>query len=417
MAIQNICDTNMCTGCETCLQICTHSAITMQSNEEGFLYPRINPTLCIECGLCKSRCPVNFPITRKFLPLEVYSGWSNNENIRIESSSGGAFTEIAKLILRKKGVVFGVAMDKDINARHIYVEKETDLEKLRGSKYVQSTIADSYIKAKEFLSQGREVLFSGTPCQIAGLRNFLHKDFQNLTTVDIICHGVPSPKVFNDYKIYIESLINEKIENIKFRCKKSSWIFYNMGINSHIEKNGKTTYTYIGNYYSDPYIRAFLRDNILRQNCYNCQYTSTQRVSDFTIADWWKYKATKAKDKDYDKKGVSLLMCNTEKAVSISKHLNMELTARTLEEALKTNISLKHPFPMPITRKQFWKDYRNLSFDEMKAKWMYPDKIPLSIYLKIYHRKLSFLFQAVNLYEKVVRKIHLQNFIIKIQAK
>lgn len=334
----------------------------------------------------------------------------------MDSSSGGAFTEIAKLILAKDGVVFGVAMDERQQARHIYIERESELFKLRGSKYVQSIINDSYKKAKHFLQSGREVLFSGTPCQIAGLYNYLRKKYDNLTTVDIICHGVPSPKVFDDYKSWIEKLIKEKITSIKFRCKKSSWIFFNIGINPNIEQDN-INYSYTGSYYADPYIRAFLRDNILRPNCYHCQYTSIDRVSDFTIADWWGYKGKTAYDKDFDRKGVSLIMCNTEKAVNMVKLLDMRLDERTPEEALRTNLSLKRPFPEPKTRNEFWKDYARMDFQSMVNKWMYPEKILLSTYIRIYHRERRLLYNIINLYERVVKRLKLEKLIIRVQAK
>lgn len=416
MAIDKVCEIEKCTGCGVCSQVCQHSAISMQPDAEGFLHPVISNTNCVTCGMCQYSCPVNnLAVKRK--PLKVYSGWSNDGHIRMDSSSGGAFTEIARPILAKGGVVFGVAMDEKQQARHIHIETETELSKLRGSKYVQSIIGNSYKEAKQFLQSGREVLFSGTPCQIAGLHNYLRKEYDNLTTVDLICHGVPSPKVFEDYKTWIEKLIKERITDIKFRCKKSSWIFYNMGINPHVEKNGNIKYSYTGSYYADPYIRAFLRDNILRPNCYHCQYASIRRVSDFTIADWWGYKGKSAQDKDFDRKGVSLIMCNTEKAVNIVKMLDMKLDERTLEEAIRTNHSLKHPFDEPKTRNEFWTDYAQMPFQDIVKKWMYPEKIPLSTYIRIYHGERRLLYNLLNLYERIVNKLKLKKLIIRIQAK
>ena len=230
MAIQLICKSEECTGCGMCEQICSHKAIIMQPDQEGFLHPHINDS-CVECGLCQLKCPVNALVARFNPPIKIFSGWSNNEATRIKSSSGGAFTEIAKLVFDKGGVVFGASMNRDLKVEHIFIEKETELFRLRGSKYVQSIIGETYKQAQSFLRQGRMVLFSGTPCQIAGLRNFLHKDYENLCTVDLICHGVPSPRVFEDYKRYIENIIKETITCIEFRCKKASWIFFNIVIN------------------------------------------------------------------------------------------------------------------------------------------------------------------------------------------
>lgn len=418
MAIDHICKVELCSGCGMCVQLCKHSAIKMISDIEGFLRPVVEPALCVDCGLCQKRCPANSPaFVNRNEPLKVFSGWSSDVEIRMASSSGGAFSEIAKYVISKNGVVFGVALDDNVQARHTYVEQEEDLCKLQGSKYVQSVIGNSYKEAEEFLRQGRLVLFSGTPCQIAGLYGYLHKDYENLLTIDLICHGVPSPRVFEDYKKWIEDKIHEKVSDVIFRCKKSSWIFYSMGINSHTEKNKITAYSYTGSYYADPYIRVFLRDNILRPSCYSCQYASTKRVADFTIADWWGYKATCPDDKDFERKGVSLLMCNSRKASEIVLELNLDLRERTLEEAIRTNHSLRQPFSLPPTRDRFWRDYGRLTFPEMIDKWMYPEKIALSTYMRIYYPNNRIFIRVVNLYERVMRKLRLSQLIVKIQAK
>ena len=416
--MKEICQRDICTGCMACYNACNKNAIELITDKEGFLHPVINEKLCIKCNLCYKICPINSEFNRFHKPIKIYSGWSNDEKIRISSSSGGAFTEIAKLIIKQGGVVFGVSMNKNIEAEHIYVENETDLNLLIGSKYVQSHIGKSFRQVKEFLKQGRKVLFSGTPCQIAGLKNYLNKDYENLYTIDLICHGVPSPRVFNDYKQYIEYKIHNKIQQIHFRCKKSSWIFYNIGIKSCSEKNiDEQKYSYIGEYYSDPYIRAFLRDYILRPSCYNCKFTSMYRVGDFTIADWWGYKATSNKDAKFEQKGVSLIMCNTDKSIEMATNLNMDLKERTSDEALRTNQSLKKPFTLPIQRDAFWIDYENLSFQEMIEKWMYPESIPMSTYIRIYQHKKKLLYNIFKQYERIMNKIGLKKLIIRKQAK
>lgn len=414
--MKQICDYKSCTGCMACYNICHQQAITMHSNEEGFAYPVIDEQLCVDCKMCTKVCPEITPVLRK-TPLKAYSGWSNDEKVRMDSSSGGAFTEIAQIILRNGGVVFGVAMDKNLVARHIYIEKEQDLPQLQGSKYVQSIIGSTFQDVKDFLENGRIVLFSGTPCQIAGLKNYLRKKYENLITVDIVCHGVPSPKIFEDYKNYLTTIIGNNIRDIKFRCKNSSWIYFNIGVNIITENVEAPQFEYVGNYYSDPYLRAFLRDNILRYNCYNCKYASIQRVSDFTIADWWKYKAENLDDKDFDIKGVSLVLCNSTKSSNIISSLNMNLRERSLEEAIKTNLPLRNSYPMPPTRDLFWKDYLLLGFKNNIKKWFSPDKISLATYLKIYHRNWTIIYHFINIYERIMYKLHLTSFIIKIYAK
>lgn len=388
----------------------------MQPNEEGFLHPVISQELCVDCGLCTKICPVNKPALKRE-PLSVFSGWSKDEPTRMASSSGGAFSEIAKLILAQNGVVYGVAMDEHIEARHISISNAKELIRLQGSKYVQSIVGDSFVQVKRDLENKKVVLFSGTPCQVAGLRNFLRCDYDNLYTVDLVCHGVPSPKVFDDYKRYIVKKIKEPIRDIQFRYKKSSWIFYSMGVNSQSKENGIQKFSYTGEYYSDPYFRAFLKDNILRPNCYNCLYAEKNRVGDFTIADWWNYKPSSKSDKNFDKKGVSLILCNTEKAQLLAKHLNMSLKTRTIAEAIRTNQPLRSPFPAPITRDLFWKDYKIKSFEDMVAIWMLPEKLPLSIYIRVYITNIRFVYKPFGLVERILRKFNLGKYIITVKAR
>lgn len=315
----------------------------------------------------------------------------SDETVRINSSSGGAFTEIARPLLEEGGIVFGCALNEKLQAEHIYVETLEDLEnKLRGSKYVQSKIGNSYSIAKDFLRQGRNVLFSGTPCQIAGLKNYLRKDYDNLITVDLVCHGVPSPLIFEDYKKYIAQTENMNLTSVKFRCKKSSWIFYNMVIEGHVEKNREEK-TYIGRYYEDPYIRGFLNDIFLRPSCSLCKLTSVKRIADFTIADWWGYDRLKNESRDFERKGVSLLYCNSIKATTLfSNKISKKFIfrKRNLAESLMTNNSLKRPFHNELGRKSFWKLYFEKGFIPAMKVYM-KKKHPNIIFYVKYHLRSS----------------------------
>lgn len=393
--MKEICCTSDCTGCMACVNVCAHHAISIVQDKEGFDRPQIDESLCVDCGLCQKTCPINnHPIVNE--PKGIYSGWSSDETVRISSSSGGAFTEIARPILEDGGVVFGCALDEKLQAYHTYVETMDDLAtKLRGSKYVQSRIGDSYAQAKDFLKQGRKVLFSGTPCQIAGLKNYLRRDYENLITVDLICHGVPSPMLFEDYKNFMQKHENMKLTKVSFRCKKSSWIFFNMTLTGHVEKSSAEK-TYIGSYYEDPYIRGFLRDYFLRPSCHQCHFTSTERCSDFTIADWWGYRKENPKDKDFALKGVSLVFVNTDKAAILLSSIKMQLRTRTIDEAKKTNISLSHPFPMQKSREQFWKDYENMTFEDVVGKYMMPEIVSWSVCLKQHHKNTDRFLSFVN---------------------
>lgn len=243
----NIIDKKNCCGCNACVQHCPKSCITMQEDEEGFLYPIVDQEVCIDCGLCEKVCPVlNQGEERK--PLQVYAANNTNEEIRMQSSSGGVFTLLAETIIQEGGVVFGARFNDDWEVIHDYTETQEGLATFRGSKYVQSRIGDSYCQAEQFLKKGRKVLFSGTPCQIAGLNLFLRKEYNNLLTVDFICHGVPSPGV---WKSYLEELIalqgNRKnsvlshskpiilnsirdISRIEFRNKRLGWKKYSFAL-------------------------------------------------------------------------------------------------------------------------------------------------------------------------------------------
>lgn len=419
MTSEEICNQTECTGCSACMNVCPHNAITMAGDEEGFIHPFIDAEKCVDCKLCQKTCPITVA-PKLNTPLKVYSGWSLDKTIRLGSSSGGAFSEIARPILESGGVVFGCGLDENLQAVHMYVEDMEALRtKLSGSKYVQSRIGDSYQKAKSFLKEGRKVLFSGTPCQIAGLRNYLHRDYPNLLTVDIICHGVPSPMIFEDYKKYMSEKHQMLINDVKFRCKKSSWIFFNMTLKGHVEKSNVMK-TYEGAYYEDPYIRGFLRDNFLRPSCYGCKFARVDRSSDFTIADWWGYKKQSKQDAGFRYKGVSLMLVNTDKALELAQHLNMSLRMRTIEEAKRTNISLSHPFNMPTSRETFWKDYRSMTFGDLTEKYFFPENVDWRTKV-LEHRKntdslviiLSVLYLPLRIINKALRVFNKAMSIIK----
>ena len=213
-------DKTNCCGCGACSNICPKSCITMQADEEGFLYPKINKKTCINCGLCEKICPIlNKPKTYQI--LQCYAAKHKNSKIKLKSSSGGIFTALAENILKEGGVVFGAAFDKDWNVRHTFCKNLNDLDKLRRSKYVQSDIGLTYRQTKDFLDKECKVLFTGTPCQIAALRNFLGKEYENLLTAELFCHGVPSPTVWQ--KFLEENTQKNRIKAIDFRHKRLGW--------------------------------------------------------------------------------------------------------------------------------------------------------------------------------------------------
>lgn len=389
----NLCDAKECTGCLACYNACSHSAIKIESDILGFRYPKIIANSCVECGLCASVCPILNPLLGRE-PDIIFSGWSKDNSVRIDSSSGGAFSEIARFFLERGGVVFGCVLDPHFRAVHTYIENVADLPKLRRSKYVQSNIAFSYSEAKRFLKVGRQVLFSGTPCQIAGLLSFLKRPYENLYTVDLVCHGVPSPQLWEEYKAYIEKKEKMKVKEIRFREKTISWIFFRMLIKG---ENGKV---YEGSYFKDRWLRVFLSDYYLRESCYNCRYCSIKRVSDFTIADWWGYKGKRKEDKGFRKGGVSLVLVNTLRGYSLGCLNGMSLSERTLKEAVATNKSLTESWGKPKDFESYRGMYPEQTFEEISNRILRGLKLPL--YARVLDRVpandvLSFLLKLTRI--------------------
>lgn len=374
----NICD--KCIGCMACYQSCPFHAIRITQDEKGFYKPVIIEGKCKLCGKCQKICPQNNQIKRN-TAQKVYAAWIEDIQIRKNSTSGGIFTVLAKQVLAKKGVVFGAMFDEKFKVVHSFIEKEEDLIKMQGSKYVQSYIGESYIKVKEFLQEDKVVLFSGTACQIAGLFSYLDKDRdnKNLITVDILCHGVPSPKIFEEYKKSIVKNV-EDIENIKFRYKKPSWTVFSMKIDI---KNQKP---YIKCTYKDPYLRGFLGDFITNEVCSQCKYVGEKRISDITIADFWGYISDNRKMRNTEK-GISLVIVNTNKGKEIFDYITSEIkfTEKEIEEAKLGNQCLREPFPKNTNYDMFWRTYFEKGYEVASTKYFVPIK-------EKYKRKISLLF-------------------------
>lgn len=327
-----------CCGCGACVQRCPRKCINLKNDSEGFLYPTVNLDKCIQCGLCIKTCPILNPSNKK-KPIETYAAICKNEVIRNESSSGGVFTLLATNIINRGGVVFGATYDKSWNVIHSYTQSVTELWKFRGSKYVQSDIKDSYIIAENFLKNGYKVLFTGTPCQISGLKHFLNKDYENLICVDVSCHGVPSPKVWMQYLNHLfikKKILPKDIHNIYFREKSNGWVCFNFAI-----KDLKGNFIYKEPHSKNLFMKAFLSNLILRPSCYKCPFKQGKSNSDLTIADYW--KGWEIFPQIHDNKGISLVLVNSNKGVSLYESLKNELISFTTEykHALKTNHGLQ----------------------------------------------------------------------------
>lgn len=303
-----ICDN--CTECGVCEKICPKQAIEMKEDESGFLIPKINNSKCIECGLCQKRCPQNINIKIDDYYGKSYAAQCLNKDILLDSSSGGFFSVLATEIINQKGIVFGATMDENLNVYHRFVNNEKDLSLLRGSKYVFSNLRDTYKEAKEYLEKDILVLFSGLPCQIAGLKSYLNKKYDNLITVDVICHGTPSYKLFEVYKNYLEIKNNSKVKEYKFRNKaKHGWgVYWSYCCNNKNEKNGGL--------YDDPYIATFIKGDANKDACYKCKYVGFEnRPADITLGDYWGIDIVHPEMASND--GVSAVIVNSFKAKEI----------------------------------------------------------------------------------------------------
>lgn len=362
----NITDKKNCSGCKACYNICPRNCIELKVDQEGFWYPKVNEDKCVECGLCEKVCPeINiYKNNSAYVEPTCIAAWNKDKSVRANSSSGGVFTSIAEWILDNDGVVFGAAYDRSHKVIHTEVHSIEDLSELRGSKYVQSDINNTYNRAKKYLKTGRSVLFTGTPCQIAGLYNFLQKEYAHLYTCDIVCHGVPSPIVFQKYKQNLEGSYNSRIQKIDFRNKKSGWKSYCVAI--QFENHREYSKTFV----NDVYMKGFLRNYYLRPSCYSCSYAKLPRISDITLGDFWGI-VSKYPELD-DDGGTSLLLINTDKGKAMLEACknNIEQHECDLEVAVQGNPSIISSVKEPKKRRMFFEDLHNMDFDYVIKKYM-----------------------------------------------
>lgn len=323
----NIADKKKCCGCSACASICPKQCICMVADSEGFLYPHVEVSDCIDCGLCEKVCNELHPYDKR-TPQNVLAAINKNEDIRLESSSGGIFYILAEKTINEGGVVFGARFDEQWQVLIDYTEDINGVRAFMGSKYVQARIENAYKDVRRFLKEERKVLFSGTPCQVAGLHKFLRKTYDNLLTVDFICHGTPSPKV---WALYLKDVVDEAkcISSLEFRNKQNGW--KNFCFNLRYNK-GDQTVSLLTSFRNNPYIKAFLYDIILRPSCYDCKAKGCSSQSDITIADFWGIQ-TIFPDMD-DDKGTSMVFINTDKGrtlLDLSKVKNRETTFENIK--------------------------------------------------------------------------------------
>lgn len=367
----HITDKTKCCGCEACVQVCAHKAIIMQEDNEGFRYPVVDSSLCVECGLCEKVCQYNEIPAKHQEEKYVFGGYNNNPEVRFESTSGGAFSAIVEAYCDENYVIFGAKAD-GLRVYHTYIDDKKDLSAFRKSKYSQSEIGKSYKQVKAFLKEGKKVLFSGTPCQIAGLRNYLSNVNQDrLLTVEVICEGVPSPLYVRKWDKYLRNRYGCGIISIDYRYKgkapfqNGKWDFEQTKIDL-----GNIKKTTIDRWFN-PFWSIWLNHLMSRPSCYKCPFTTTDRGADITLGDLWGVHIYCPEL--YGKNGgSSLVVCNTVKGKAVFKQAQELMHGHELafEEALRYQSPMRKCISENPDRERFMTDLQSdMPFEDINRQW------------------------------------------------
>lgn len=364
-------DKSSCTGCSACASICANHAITMTGDNEGFKYPSLNKELCVDCGLCNKVCPVerrdSLPSDR-IIPKAYAAHYKNDDKIWYESASGGAFTAITDYVFKHNGIVYGACYNEKLEVCHDSADNPTEATKFRDSKYVQSDINDCYHRIKEDLNNNKLVLFSGTPCQVSGLKCFLRKDYANLLTVDLICHCVPSPRVYKDYLRYIENKYGKKVIKIHTKDKTLGWnkfqtprIYFEDGSSIFNIEDSRL------------WEIIFYSHIAVRPSCHKCRFANLHREGDLTIGDFW---GVEKQHPEYSvPNGASLILVNTDKGTKAFEEINKKLVyaeSDVINALPDTLLYATTPHPK---RQMFWVDYEKMRFRSLSNKYFGTGKL------------------------------------------
>ncbi len=372
-------DHDHCTGCSACAAACPRDAISLVRDREGFAFPSLDPEKCVYCGVCTRTCPVLREREDKPLPA-AFAAWNREADVRRDSTSGGAFSALADYVLEGGGVVFGAALDGRQHVRHIACFRKEDLWRLRGSKYVQSDLEGIFREVKKCL-ETRPVLFSGTPCQVDGLYRYLGERPDNLTTCDLVCHGVPSPGVWEDMARHIEGKRGRGLQTVRFRNKVEGWK------NSHFTAVYDDGTVDTRPLYETEFGRGFGRVLFLRPGCHRCPYASLNRPGDFTLGDLWGLRPDELPEEQT--KGVSLLLVNTPHASHIFDQLPLARRPFPLERAVQGNPQLASPTPRPAEREAFFAAYASEPFDRVVRRFCAPPSLPARAARRVLPEKVA----------------------------
>ena len=354
-----------CTGCGACVQRCPKQCISWATKEFDFRYPRVDEATCINCGLCEKVCPIDKELKAP-TAQKAYAAVHKDSSVLEKSTSGGAFTALADTIFSQGGVVYGAAMLNGMQVKHIRTENRTAFAELRSSKYLQSDTGTTYQMVEQDLKQGNVVLYSGTPCQIDGLKCFLRKEYENLYTADIVCHGVGSQKYFDKYMEFAKERYG-KIKALRFRSKEYAGWSCGGGVvvvgTSNSEK--KIPYRDFDNYYYS----YFLSGDIYRKCCYSCKYANTKRVGDFSLGDYWGVEALNLPLQTEN--GCSLLLVNNERAEKLLETIvDLDKVETTIEQAAHCNKQLNEPSRLPESRQKRIEEYESMSGQQIQKVYL-----------------------------------------------
>ena len=380
-----------CTGCTACKSICPKQCINMLKDEEGFNQLVIDLNNCINCKLCENICPILNKL-EVHKDTSAYAIINKDENVRLNSTSGGFFSILANYVFENNGYVVGASYNNQYDVEHIIINNKEDLYKLRGAKYSQSELGDILIQIKQLLEDKQLVLFSGTPCQVGGLKAYLRKEYSNLITVDLICHGVPSPKVWKDYVEYRSNNDNngELPININLRSKSSGWSKYGYSVEFDY---GTHKYSNLNS--QDLFMKIFVGDYCLRESCSNCTFKGIHRVSDFTLGDYWGVW-DQLPEMD-DNKGTSLVFVRGNKAQELFNLLNENFDYKEVDrgESTTMNPSMIRSSVSKENRNEFLKEINSNNFEEITNKYLIKQKT----------EKISFVNRVKSKIKRILNKV------------
>ena len=401
LTLINITNKSECCGCTACVSVCPTKCISMKEDNEGFLYPMIDSSSCIQCGLCEKVCPILNAKEEIPFKQDGYVVQNKDLNILKESTAGGAFTAIAKYVLNHNGVVFGVELSEEFIANHIYVESEKELFRFRNSKYIQSCVGEkTFNQVKNFLLSQKLVCFSGTPCQIEGLKSYLGKSYDNLITVDVVCRAVPSPLIFKKYLEVQENKLHDKILSVRFRDKYYGYKYSTMNV---ITNNNN------GNYHhgveSDLWLRTFFSNICDRPSCHECRFKKQYRISDITIWDCFNvYKFSKELDND---KGATRVLVHSNNGRKIFTEILKDFNYIQVEpnKIVEGSNEIKTSILPNKNRANFFIDANHLTSEQLFSKY-FPEtfKVKAEHFIRIFCYKLGIYSFIKKVFVKITHK-------------